>query len=472
MSKHNKNKSAPEGEKENRLNVIPENGADVLDTGEDKTEEASLKAEASEIGEGSEVKDKAKENAAKENTDEKKNPLLTEEEAANTQGGGMSEQNTEEEPVAPQTVAAVEKKPIKFNINRHIVAASIFTFSVLVLLISRVNQGFADWFCNNIYPVFSGIGSHIWGVFPFSAAEIFVVLVILGAIGGLAFLIVRVVKQKGSRIKTFFNGFSWAEIFAAALFLIVTFNCLIGYNRTPFSQYSELTIRKYTADELKEFTLDLIDKANEVAENVDLDKDGRPVKPYEFNKYAVESMEKLGERYSVLDVYYPQPKGVMASSLMSSFNLAGIYFPVTVEANFNKAMPVSSQGFTACHELSHLSGFIREDEANFIAFMACRESQSTFFKYSGYLGALTYSLNALYGAVSREEYAAVCGKLSQVILDEFSYRNEYWSPYQKKVTYKVSTVINDTYLKANNQSDGTKSYGRMVDLMLAEYFGE
>ena len=29
--------------------------------------------------------------------------------------------------------------------------------------------------------------------------------------------------------------------------------------------------------------------------------------------------------------------------------------------------------------------------------------------------------------------------------------------------------MNDTYLKLQNQTDGVKSYGRMVDLMLAYY---
>jgi hypothetical protein len=29
--------------------------------------------------------------------------------------------------------------------------------------------------------------------------------------------------------------------------------------------------------------------------------------------------------------------------------------------------------------------------------------------------------------------------------------------------------MNDSYLKANSQQDGVKSYGRMVDLLLAEY---
>lgn len=384
-------------------------------------------------------------------------------------GEVQNPQNAEAQ--TPQGQAQI-KKPMKFNKIRHIIAGSLLLTALIVLIVSRISRSFADWLCFNVYPVFSGIGSRIWGVFPFSVAEIFVVLVILGTLTGIVFLIIKVIKSKGNRLKAFLNGISWGEIFWSAIFLIVTLNCLVGYNRTPFSQYSGLNIRKYTADELKEMTLHLIEEADKVAEKVDLDSEGRPIKPYDFNKFAVQAMESIGEKYNVLNTYYPQPKGVAASEIMSSCNLAGIYFPVTVEANFNKAMPVSSQGFTACHELSHLSGFIREDEANYIAFIACRESESTYFKYSGYLGALTYSLNALYSSVSKEEYNKIINLLSPVIINEFSHRNSYWSPYEKQVTYKVSSIVNDKYLKANNQSDGTRSYGRMVDLMLAEYFGD
>jgi hypothetical protein len=34
---------------------------------------------------------------------------------------------------------------------------------------------------------------------------------------------------------------------------------------------------------------------------------------------------------------------------------------------------------------------------------------------------------------------------------------------------RTSNRINNTYLKANNQKDGVKSYGRMVDLLIAEH---
>ncbi len=359
-----------------------------------------------------------------------------------------------------------EKKGYKIRL---IIGLCLILLSAAALLASRFSVEFSDWFCFNIYPVFSGIGSRVWGALPFSVGEIFVYIVIIGAIAGIVCHIIYIKRRKGKRLKAFLRGFSFFWLFGGIIALLLTFNCLVGYNRTPFSQYSGFTLGKYTEEELKGLTLDLIEKANLAAQEVELDDEGRAIKPEDFSGLAVKAMEGLAEDYSVLKTYYPQPKGVIASPAMSSINLAGIYFPITVEANYNTAMPVSSQGFTACHELSHLSGFIREDEANFLAFAACRKSESPYFRYSGYLGALTYALNACYSAMDKEGYYSLCEKISPVILAEYSYRNEYWEQYRKKVTYKVSSAVNDTYLKANNQVDGTKSYGRMVDLMLAEW---
>lgn len=363
-------------------------------------------------------------------------------------------------------------KDFKLHKARWIAAAFMLALGLGVVAASRLSVEFADWFGFNVYPVFSGIGSHFCGLFPFSLAEFFVAAAILGFIAGIVCLIKYIKRRRGHRVKAFFNGFSWYGLIASALFMLLSFNCLAGYNRTPFSYYSGLTLTKYTAEELKGLTLHLIEGANNAVSEVRLDSEGRPIKPDNFNSLACEAMENLGERYEVLKGYYPQPKAVICSNVMSSFNLAGIYFPITVEANYNRAMPVSSQGFTACHELSHLTGFIREDEANYIAYAACRESSDPYFRYSGYLSALTYALNAYYAEADREEYYEVIALIDPVIIAEYACRSDYWAPYQKKVTYKVSSAVNDVYLKANNQTDGTKSYGRIVDLMIAEWLAE
>lgn len=45
-------------------------------------------------------------------------------------------------------------------------------------------------------------------------------------------------------------------------------------------------------------------------------------------------------------------------------------------------------------------------------------------------------------------------------------RSEYLRQFEGPVA-EMSNAANNAYLKANQQQDGTRSYGRMVDLLLA-----
>ena len=67
---------------------------------------------------------------------------------------------------------------------------------------------------------------------------------------------------------------------------------------------------------------------------------------------------------------------------------------------------------TICHELSHLKGFMREDEANFIGYLACIRSDDPMFRYSGYLTGWIYAGNALAKA-DVESYSQFYGELDQ-----------------------------------------------------------
>ena len=120
-----------------------------------------------------------------------------------------------------------------------------------------------------------------------------------------------------------------------------------------------------------------------------------------------------------------------------------------------------------CHELSHLRGFMREDEANFIGYLAFRQSESAEFQYSGVMLALVHSMNSLY-SVDQDAFFALAQQYSPGVAMDFQYNNLYWQQFEGAVA-EVSSKVNDSYLKANFQSDGVQSYGRMVDLLLADY---
>ena len=160
---------------------------------------------------------------------------------------------------------------------------------------------------------------------------------------------------------------------------------------------------------------------------------------------------------------------------MSQQYLTGIYFPFTLEANYNTTMYLMNAPATICHEFSHLKGVILEDEANYFGFVACIQSENAFLQYSGYLSVIDY--------LEREvkKYDAMDASLPQmntfVRKDSVFLTEEAWDKVEKKAVISTETANKATdkflqsNLKANGVSDGMISYSRVVRLLLDYYDG-
>ncbi|MFQ9872685.1 MAG: DUF3810 domain-containing protein [Oscillospiraceae bacterium] len=187
---------------------------------------------------------------------------------------------------------------------------------------------------------------------------------------------------------------------------------------------------------------------------------------FDLCRQAAGEYDAISRRFPILAGGYSAPKPVLFSEVMSYLNITGVYFPFTAEANVNIASPDFLIPVTMCHELSHLRGFMREDEANFIAYLVCRESSDVLFEYSGTMLALIHASNALYSA-DPALYEELVQTYTPGMLADLRDNSEYWQRHEGLIG-DISDTVNDTYLKANRQSDGVKSYGRMVDLLLAQ----
>ena len=121
-----------------------------------------------------------------------------------------------------------------------------------------------------------------------------------------------------------------------------------------------------------------------------------------------------------------------------------------------------------CHELTHLRGYMQEEEANFIAYLACRDSDDPEFQYSGTLLTLLHARNALYSA-DREAWQTIRDELPDTVVADLRADNAYWAQFRGVVS-KVSDTVYDGFLKSNGDTDGSKSYGVVTDLLVA-YFG-
>lgn len=320
--------------------------------------------------------------------------------------------------------------------------------------LARNAAGFSTWYAHTVYPVLVGIFGRIFGIFPFSVVEIGLYLLVFLCI--VYFL--RFWRRPGRLL-------SRMMFLAGGLLFIYTCNCGINYYAVSFSEYVGIETDGYTKEDLVELCEYLVEKVNETATDESYRSDGKGGNQRAWRKEAAEAMAEAAKICPGLGGFYPEPKEVTVSWILSVQQLCGIYSPFTLEANFNGDMPDYNIPHTLCHELSHLKGFMREDEANFIGYLACVNSKRQAFCYSGYLTGWVYAGNAL-ARVDGEAYRKLSQGLCEQAKSDLRENNAFWDRYEGKVA-EAANQVNDTYLKINDQTDGVRSYGRMVDLMLA-----
>ena len=158
-------------------------------------------------------------------------------------------------------------------------------------------------------------------------------------------------------------------------------------------------------------------------------------------------------------------KRFIGSDLMSAFSIGGVYIPWTGEALVNAGPADFTVPFSAAHEIAHQRGWAREDEANFLAFLVLRGSPDPDLRYAGEASAFLYVASALQG-LSESELAELRSLLPDGFRRDRQALDRYWSAWRGPLA-AAGTAINDHYLKAQGQGEGVKSYGRMVDLLLA-----
>lgn len=356
--------------------------------------------------------------------------------------------------------------------SKKVVMLVLIPISLLLTIYAKFNLSFAEYYALEIYPVFAESISFFTSKVKFSLAEFIIIVLIITVIIYLLFTLVNTISKKSTEyFKDFFLNI--AASLSLIYFLFVLF-CGINYHRYEFTYYSGLVIQESTTNELTLLCKILINDANESRAKLNTSNEGTAelfdVNYYGTTERAKKSFDNISKKYEVLQGNYPYPKLVKFSNVMSNMQITGVFFPFTFEANVNIDIPPYQIPATMLHELVHLRGFMREDEANFIAYLASINSGYEDFAYSGTMLALSYSMNALYYE-DYDSFTNLYNTYSEDVKNDFRYSANYWKQFETKIA-EVSNKVNDTYLKANNQQDGVKSYGRMVDLLLAYYVAD
>ncbi len=336
----------------------------------------------------------------------------------------------------------------------------------ILYLIQRLNTGFSDFFNETISAFFRRILAYVTCWFPFSLSEVLLILLPIAAV----LIVVFVIRKKCG---------TWRDIgrfclillsVVALLFNLFVLNFSAGYYGTTLDKKLGLDRSPEKPEELYRTALILIEEANRTCAELDYDGNGSSEMPYsigEMNRLLMDAYAKASEKYDFIDHFYSRVKPVMLSEPMSYTHITGVYTYFTGEANINVHFPDYCTPFTAAHELAHQRGIAREDEANFVAFLVCIESEDAYIRYSGYLNLYEYVMSALSsadGKLYREAY----GRTSAEIRGELRAYSEFYEKYRENVAADISGAVNNSYLQSQG-TVGERSYGLVVDLAVAYY---
>jgi len=93
-------------------------------------------------------------------------------------------------------------------------------------------------------------------------------------------------------------------------------------------------------------------------------------------------VRRLGDDWS------PQinaPKATLAAPFMALSGTSGFIDPFSLESQLAPDLLWFEQPFSLAHEWSHVAGYNREDEANYIAIVTCLRDRDAIAQYSGWL---------------------------------------------------------------------------------------
>jgi len=355
--------------------------------------------------------------------------------------------------------------------NKQLLFILLFPLGIILTQLSKLFPILIENFYSSfIFKIIANILNLITGVLPFSLAELIIVSFVILTLLYISKTIFKTLKCKNKRlkiIKTFI-----INIAATSGLIYFSFQLLWGFNyqRLTLDKLFELNVRTSSSDELASLCTSLVDSSNALREDIHENQYGVMQLPYN-KKYILKTAhlgyDKASTQYPKLKGKYGNPKAILLSNYMSYTGITGFYFPFTGEANINMTEPDSFLPFTITHEMAHQIGFAKEDEANYLAYVACINHPDINFKYSGTLSALLYSFNALHKS-DPERYKELVLTCSIGVINDLNYNQIFWQKYSGPAD-NIGDKVNDTYLKSQNQKSGTKSYGAMVDLLLANY---
>ncbi len=352
--------------------------------------------------------------------------------------------------------------------KKWLILGILFLSCVLINLYAannqRVETGYSTYFYSNFSPILRAFFA--WA--PFSIGDF-----IYGGLG--IYLLIKLFqfcrflfskKRRENSREKITNSFISVLTKCCIVYLLFNIFWGINYNRLGIASQLNLTINKYSLEELKTINEVLVEKMNS-SKLILLEQNIAYPSTKDLFIKTENAYKLLSKKYSFLKYKNAAIKNSMWGWLGNYTGFLGYYNPITGEAQINTTVPKFTQPFTSCHEVAHQLGYAKEMEANFVGYLAASISVDTLFRYSVYTDLFSYANRTLFFADSSA--ALQCRKkILPAVITDFKERRKFYETHTS-FAEPIVRYLYGKFLEQNQQPMGILSYDEVTAFIIAYY---
>jgi hypothetical protein len=291
-------------------------------------------------------------------------------------------------------------------------------------------------------------------------------ILVYGLIAFFVYFIIKTIfriREKEVSFKQIIINFL-AYISPIYLFFMLTWG--LAYHKKPLERILNLNTKNIINQEVISLCKELIDSTNVTRSRI-LESNLRDLTFEKVFEFAPIGYRNLQARYPFLTYTTPSIKKASGSNLLAYMSTSGVYMFPTGEANVNTNNMIYDTPYVTTHEMAHQMGFASEEEANYLAYLSCKNNPDLVFQYSAYYGTVFRALNKVW-EIDSTYSKKLFDKLSPEVKADREKERQVWKKFRNPIQVYVVSPFYDLFLKSNGQEQGSRSYDLVIDLMVAE----
>ena len=272
--------------------------------------------------------------------------------------------------------------------SSRILSLYLLIISVILYFFCSINS-VANIYTDHIYPYINLIIGTITAPIPFAIGEIIMYLGAVSLILFIIFSILYIFLHKKNSYKKLYQAYSdYVILFACVMIFLYTITWIIPF-KADVLKISSTNKKTFSATEVASVRAYYVNLLNESLLEIPRDENNKIIYS-DYRDDVIDAMRSISNEFPRLRGHYSYYKPALCSDFLEWMSIGGYNYPYTMEPTLNIYCDKLYTPTLYAHELSHHKGYYKENEADFLSYIALSRSTNPLLRVSACESAYYY----------------------------------------------------------------------------------